>query len=34
MEFFWEIKQTNKDFYSQSSKKTYYTISWNIEIAT
>ena len=25
--------QTNKDLYSQSSKTTYYTISWNIEIA-
>ena len=24
--------QTNKDLYSQSSKTTYYTISWNIEI--
>ena len=33
VEFCGEIKQTNKDFYSESSKTTYYTISWNIEIA-
>ena len=33
VQFCGEIKQTNKDFYSQSSKTTYHMISWNIEIA-